>query len=189
MLAANLIAIFACGGWGLEAGSQTLQLVSTFEKIDLEESMKLIKSIVLIGALLFSYNLFSGVSVSIPVFIDLENGYAEGDMFAARSSGNIVENIGCGRRISDFEIVPGTGLTNYAFCQARNSEGQYVQCFTTDPAKMDVIATASAYSFLLFAFDPAQPIAPDIYDCKAIWVSHQSRYLPNTAVDKDIKAK
>ena len=151
--------------------------------------MKLIQSAFLAGALVFSFSAFSGEIASFSVFIDLENGYAEGDMFTARSSENSLENIGCGRRIADFEIIPGTGLTDYAFCQATNSEGQYVQCFTTDPAKMEVIATASAYSYLLFAFDPSTPIAENIYDCKAIWISHQSRYLPNTATEKDVKAK
>jgi hypothetical protein len=106
----------------------------------------------------------------IPVTIDFTGRFASGDMHSARTSSNPAEFIGCG--IRDF------GSTSLAFCQAGlgEAEGQYLTCFTEDPALVDAVKSIADFSYIQFRWD-------EDFNCTSIGISTQSFYLP------DFKAK
>ena len=150
--------------------------------------MRLISSVVVTAALLFSVTAFSGQSALIPVTIDWDNRVASGNMLGARSTANDVEHIGCGRIVSDFNF--GTAerpLYNYGFCQAVNAEDEIVICLTEDPEMLEVLTTISSHSFIRFGFYEEE-LYPGNYECSFLYVSSQSRYIPIPLQEKE-KAK
>ena len=83
---------------------------------------------------MFSVNAFSGESAAFPIVVDFVNGYAEGDMFTARSSTNTVENIGCGVRINDFNLIITVAFTNNGIFTKSAGNGTPIFANTFDNA-------------------------------------------------------
>jgi hypothetical protein len=122
---------------------------------------------------------YAGLSQPAPVVIDLVNGFAQGDQLTARTADNDFEYIGCGIRLTQDGIG---GIFEFGFCQAADSGGVQLTCFTQDAGLLDAMKAASDYAFITFSFVET---SPDQYDCSRIGFSTQSFYLP----DPNIKAK
>lgn len=121
----------------------------------------------------FSSIALAGFTQPQSVVVDLDNGTAFGDMYTARTSANDVEFIGCGIRVFD----DGAGGTfSFGFCQAGDSEGTEITCFTQNSGLLDTLRTMADFSFVTFSWvdDGAGNI-----DCSRIGFSTQSFYVPN----------
>ena len=110
------------------------------------------------------------------VIIDLDNMFAQGDMWTARTADNDVELIGCGvRRFDD-----GIDVFSFGFCQARDANDGFVVCFTDSEVLLAAIEGTSDYSFLTFSWTGNDP---DDFACTRIGFSTQSFYLPAHTTD------
>lgn len=108
----------------------------------------------------------SPASVEVEVFPD-GSGFARGDMVTARTSDNEYELIGCG--IKGFA---SGGVSMSGFCQAADSEDNYVSCSTWKPHLLEVMKAIGDYSYVRFDFD-------DDGKCTRLDFSTQSLYLPS----------
>lgn len=120
---------------------------------------------------------YAGYVQPAPVDVDLDNYFALGDQLTARTSDNEDEFIGCGIRIFD---DGGLGFT-FGFCQARDSEGDHIACFTDNADLLEVMRSTSAYAFITFSWED------DGFGgatCTRIGFSTQSFYLPDKKADK-----
>ncbi len=117
--------------------------------------------------LLFSSVASAGLALPLPVQIDFAGRTAIGSMYAARTSANAFEYIGCGVRF-------GVAGPIFAFCQAGLGEAaeQQFACITTEPALIEAIHAISAFSLIVFAWDEED-------NCTRIGNSTQSFYLPD----------
>ena len=117
---------------------------------------------------LIASGVYAGLQESVPVDVDLDNMRASGDMVTARYSSNKDERIGCGARYFD----DGVSIQfSFAFCSARDQDGDDIVCFTENPDLVDVIGGISDYSFLTFQWNEDE-------ECTFIGFSTQSFYLP-----------
>jgi hypothetical protein len=116
---------------------------------------------------------YAGLAQPAPVMVDLENMFAQGDQLSARTADNDIEFIGCGIRIFDGSVAGAFG-----FCQATDSADVSFVCTTQSPDLLEAMRSASAYSFITFAWDESGV-------CTRIGFSTQSFYLP----DPDLKSK
>lgn len=126
----------------------------------------------LLATMLFSVSVYAGLEQPAPVQIDMDNGFAGGDMIAARNSTNEFEFIGCGTRVFD----DGAGGTfSWGFCQASLEEEAPVTCFVYDnPALMEGINIISDSSYITFSWDDD---GAGNLTCTRIGSSTQSFYL------------
>ena len=140
--------------------------------------MKALKAIFVAISFLISITSFAGESRNITVIIDLENGVAEGTMFAARSSGDANQMIGCARSIGEYPPPED----DFGYCHAINADGVLVGCVFFDPIYFDAVASINAYSFIRFKFDGG---VDEYSNCTSLVVSAKSSYLPFTPVVKE----
>jgi hypothetical protein len=129
-----------------------------------EKIMRIKKLLVTLLAVSVPSMVLAGATTPFPVEIDMDNMFAAGDMATARLSNNDDELIGCGSRTDTSGFV-------FGFCQATDSSGTSVQCFTTDPGLVEAIRAHADFSFILFAWDVSQ-------ECTLIRNSTQSFYVP-----------
>ena len=116
---------------------------------------------------LFSSLAFAGAVASLNVEVSMNedgSGSASGNMLAARTADNDVELIGCG--LKKFKTFSGFG-----FCQAADSNDNFVICTTTKPNLLEAMKATGDYSFIRFDFDKKG-------ECIRIDFSTQSFYLP-----------
>ncbi len=113
------------------------------------------------------------------VIIDLDNMFAQGDMWTARTADNDVDLIGCGVRRFDDGVDPPF---SFGFCQATDANDVFVVCFTASEYLLDAIKGTSDFSFLTFSWEG---VDPDNFACTRIGFSTQSFYLPNFTTDDD----
>ena len=106
----------------------------------------------------------AGAANDVPVTIDFDIMFAQGNMATARFAKNKKEMIGCGSRSDASGFVWG-------FFQATDSSDANVTCFTTNPVLVEAIRAHADFSFILFAWDEAQ-------ECTIIRNSTQSFYIP-----------
>ena len=113
---------------------------------------------------------YSGDVVDVPVFIDFEERFAEGNMLTARYSRNHDEQIGCGMRT--FSATPdGLPAFTFGFCQARLSDSETVICYAFDnPELTQQIQSLASNSYVTFRWD-------EFNDCTYIGSSTQSQYI------------
>lgn len=135
---------------------------------------------VLISAILaiFSSIAVAGLFQPAPVFIvinDDTSGFAQGDMWTARTADNNVEFIGCGTRVIE---LAGGGTFLFGFCQAEDADDTIAFCFTENQDLLDAMKSASDFSFITFNWD-------EFGECTRIGFSTQSFYLPNFKIQKD----
>ena len=114
---------------------------------------------------------YAGLVQPAIVDVDLDNMIALGDQFTARTSTNETEFIGCGTRNLD------DGVNQFAFglCQAEDSEGDFIVCFTQNSSLIDEIRGLSAYAFITFSW---QDGGFGGTECTRVGFSTQSFYLP-----------
>ena len=93
------------------------------------------------------------------------SGTARGSMYHVRNSPNDVEVLGCGTKTFK------NNAPRWGFCQAADSDDEYVSCETTKPEMLDQIRAIADYSYVRFDFD-------ENFECTRIDVSTQSFYLP-----------
>jgi len=115
---------------------------------------------------------FAGLSQPATVTVDLDNMFAQGDQWTARSADNDVEFIGCGVRVLD----DGINAFAFGFCQAGDSDDVQITCFTENPNLLNTLGANSDLAFITFnwrddGFGGAE--------CTRIGFSTQSFYLPD----------
>lgn len=115
---------------------------------------------------------FAGFFNEVPVTVDLDAGFADGNQLTAKTSTNDVEYIGCGVRNFD----DGFGSFRFGFCQASDAAGNAVFCDTTNPSLLDDISSISDYAYITFSW---REVAPDVFECIRVGSSTQSWYLPD----------
>jgi hypothetical protein len=114
---------------------------------------------------------YAGYVQPAAVDVDLVNQFAQGDQLTARTADNDLDLIGCGIRVVD---VDGSTF-EWGFCQAQDSEGDQITCFTESPVLLERIRGLSTYSFITFSW---QVNAPFGEECIRVGFSTQSFYLP-----------
>lgn len=120
---------------------------------------------------------YAGLTQPAPVQVDLELEFALGDQLTARTSDDDDVFIGCGIRIFDTGGSPFT----FGFCQGRDSEGDRITCFTTNPDLLEIMRSTSAYAFITFSW---QDDGISGQECIRIGFSTQSFYLPDKKGNK-----
>ena len=134
---------------------------------------KLKRGALLISSLaIVSGGAFAGQASPVVVDVDLDNMFAQGDMITARTSKDDEVFIGCGTR--NFETSPGGPLFSWAFCQARDTDGDAATCFTTNPELVKTIDAINSDSFITYGWtdDGAGNLT-----CTRMGFSTQSFYL------------
>jgi len=114
---------------------------------------------------------YAGLTQPAPVVVDLDNGFAQGDMITARDTNDDVTFIGCGVR----SIDDGAGGSfEFGFCQAGDENEVQVTCFTQNTALLATMRATGDSSFITFSFvdDGAGG-----FTCTRIGFSTQSFYL------------
>ena len=121
------------------------------------------------GVMFLSSAAFAGLSVQVPVDVDLVNRIASGDTVSARFDADDDVRIGCGVRI----ISDGAGGTiNIGFCGAEDADGETITCTTLDAGVVDAISYGSDFGFMTFSWDEDDT-------CTRIGFSNQSQYIPS----------
>lgn len=118
---------------------------------------------------------YAGFTQPASVDVDLTNNFAGGDQLTARTSDDPDVFIGCGVRIFDTNQQP----FYWGFCQAEDSEGESIQCFTQSADLLEAMRSTSAYAYITFSWDSST------LECTRVGFSTQSFYLP----DPNLKAK
>ena len=120
---------------------------------------------------LITTGVYAGSASPVAVEVDLDNGFAQGDMVTSRYSSDKNEFIGCGSRHFD----DGVFSLRFGFCQAKDQDGDQAVCFTENPDLLDRIDGISDFSFLTFGW-----IDDGFggFECVRIGFSTQSFYLP-----------
>jgi hypothetical protein len=115
---------------------------------------------------------FAGLVAPVPVDVDLDNMFAFGDQFTARTSAGDTQFIGCGTR----SIDDGTGNPfRFGFCQASDADGDEVTCFTENANLLDEMRANNDYAFITFGW---QDDGGGGAECIRVGFSTQSFYLP-----------
>lgn len=117
----------------------------------------------------------AGFVQTVPVMVDFDNRIAHGDQLTARVSPNDVESVGCASRAIADGINP---LFEFAFCDATDSAGVHITCFTFDADLVHAVRAASAYAYIQFGWNENE-------ECTRIGFSTRSIYLP----DPSLKSK
>jgi hypothetical protein len=113
-----------------------------------------------------------GFVLPVPVDVNLVNMTAIGDQWAARSSANDIEFIGCGTRHFD----DGSGNSfRFGFCQAQDADGDSITCFTQLDTLMDEMRMNNDFAFITFNW---QDDGSGGAECIRVGFSSQSFYLP-----------
>ena len=115
---------------------------------------------------------FAGRFNEVPVTIDFDFGFADGNQLTAKTSKNDVEYIGCGVR----NFNDGFSSFRFGFCQASDAAGNAVFCDTTNPSLLDDISSISDYAYITFNW---REVAPGVLECTRVGSSTQSWYLPD----------
>jgi hypothetical protein len=121
-------------------------------------------------------------SVNTGVFIDFDNGVAEGAMWPTRSSDNDVEFIGCSYKGAEEAVLSpfmpwNQPVKQWAWCQAMDPYGAYVACFTKSRNLLDALRAISPFSYIRFEFKNLD--ARNIGECTRFDFSIQSLHLPD----------
>lgn len=116
---------------------------------------------------------FAGFIQPVTVEINMTTGFAQGDMWTARTAMDDVSYIGCGVRSFD-DGAGGTFETG--FCQARDAASVQVTCFTQNSDLLDTIRLAD-FSYVTFSFVD-DGTGTGGFECTRIGFSTQSFYLP-----------
>ena len=133
--------------------------------------MKFAKLLTAAAFVLISSAALAGFARPVPVEVDLDEMYALGDMYTARTADEDNVFIGCGVRYVDF----GGGLIAWGFCQAQDAEGDRITCYTQNEALLDRVRSTSDYSFITFSWEDDGAGGAT---CIRVGFSTQSFYLP-----------
>lgn len=100
-----------------------------------------------------SFAATAGKVESFPVRVEVAadgSGSASGAMRSARRSSNTTEWIGC--NVVAFQNTLSEPVSVTGACQAQNAAGRTVACVTSNPKLLEVVQSATDYSFILFAW-------------------------------------
>ena len=120
----------------------------------------------------------AGFVQPVPVTVDLVNMTALGDQWTARSADNDLDFIGCGIRNFD----DGVNAFAFGFCQAGDSDGNEITCFTQNANLLQTMGATSDFAFITFNW---QDDGGGGAECTRIGFSTQSFYLPDFALADD----
>lgn len=120
---------------------------------------------------LFSSLALAGLHAPAPIIIDLDAGFAQGDMLTAANSVNSDEFIGCGTRSVDDGVNPAF---RFGFCQAQLNGGESLVCTTVNDALIDEIRASNDFSFVTFSWTDD---GAGVLTCTRVGFSTQSFYL------------
>jgi len=120
-------------------------------------------------------------AVTIEFFVDEDGnvhdwGWANGQMWSARSSKNDVEMIGCSYKAR--ELGDGS-VYKWGFCQARDVNDVHVMCWSDNPELLDAMQATTPFAWAQFRFTE---IDPNFFGgerhCTQFGYSTQSFHLP-----------
>jgi hypothetical protein len=147
--------------------------------------MKAVLTIIAVVVAFISSAAYAGAFRGQELFIDFDNGYAEGTMWFVRSSDSDLESIGCSHKgstepVTSFDDPPSVpwpdGTHMWAWCQARDADDNHVICFTRYQPHLLTLRSISPFSYIRFSF--TEPLAHGERECIRIDVSTQSNHLP-----------
>ena len=115
----------------------------------------------------------AGFKQAAPVAVDFVGMSAFGDQVTARIAADDVSFIGCGIRVTDDGVNPPF---SFGFCQAGDSEGNEITCFTQNPNLLETLRANSDFAFITFNW---QDGGFGGTECTRIGFSTQSFYMPN----------
>jgi hypothetical protein len=113
-----------------------------------------------------SVSAFAGQKLTAPVVIQnpqTGNAYAYGALGAAHDTVDNIQYIGCD--------VTGYSGSRAVTCSAKDSAGNYVACYSSDPSKIDVASNLAPNSWIYFAVEYDNPTM-----CLQIRVITSSKY-------------
>ena len=116
---------------------------------------------------------YAGLTQPAAVLVDLDGMSAQGDQYTARTSKNDIELIGCGVTLIDDGVNPPF---TFGFCQATDSEGVEITCFTQNANLLDAMRATSAFAYISFSW---QDDGFGGAECTRLRYSTQSFYLPD----------
>lgn len=88
----------------------------------------------------------AGLYLPEPVEVDLTNRSAVGDMWSARYGDPSESFIGCG-------VVSVQGGAQFAFCQARDVQGDFIFCAINDPDLIESVKAITSDAVLRFQWN------------------------------------
>lgn len=109
---------------------------------------------------------FAGFKTSYPVVISTTYFWAYGNMGAARNSADTSQRIGC-----YVWSNPGAGNTT-GYCNAYDSGGHFMSCYTTDTNQIATMESASGDSYIYFTANSAGGT------CALVEVMNNSEFEP-----------
>lgn len=98
------------------------------------------------------------------VSVNTSLSYAAGTLSDVRNTADTVQWIGC--KVDRYANGTGSG-----YCWARNAAGTHVNCFTDEPALLDVMADVNGDTHVWFYWNAAS-------DCTKIALTNSSQYAP-----------
>ena len=149
--------------------------------------MKILFGILLAGMLIVPSLGFTGDGIindpAVTIeFAEDDSGFANGQMWSARSSKNDVEMIGCSYKA--IELPDGGGgvfVYKWGFCQARDVNDVHVVCYSENPELLDAMQATTPFAWAQFSFTEHDP-DPNFFGgarrCTQFGYSTQSFHLP-----------
>jgi len=127
--------------------------------------------VVMTGAALMSVPAFAGQVNPQVVDVDTDFMFASGDMITAFSDKDDEVYIGCGTRNT---LIPSGGMFSWAFCQARDADGDQVTCFAFDNELVETVHAINSDSYIQFRYEDD---GNGGFNCTHMGFSTQSFYL------------
>jgi len=121
---------------------------------------------ILAALVAMSASALAGAKLTSPVVIqypNTPNAYAYGALGAAHNSADNTQYIGCD--------ITGIGGFRTMTCSARDSQSNYVACYTQDAAEIDAGSNLTSNSWLYFNLEYDNPTA-----CLQVRVLTSSKY-------------
>ena len=113
----------------------------------------------------------AGLYLPVPVEVDLEKLFAQGDQVRASRGKPNEMSIACGTRVLGESAGSATSL---GFCEATDADGDTVSCTTVNPSFVNAISTMSVHSFIAFSWDE------DTRKCTRVSFSTRSSLPPKS---------
>lgn len=111
--------------------------------------MRFLKPVIgaaLAGAMVWT-GAIAGLRQPAPVNVDLVASFASGDLVTAADAKSNEVFIGCGTR--NFDDGAG-GVFEFAFCQAKDAEGDTINCLTDNPELVRTVREINDTSYVQF---------------------------------------
>lgn len=135
--------------------------------------MKFFRLLLPAALLVLCTNALAGEYKASPVFVDLNEQKAGGNLYETRFTGNTEDRIGC---------ALGSGVRGtYAYCEAFDGT-DVAACLTYDQKIIDVIASINTFSWVYFEWGDKifeqDGTGIEFYECNHVTVATRSTHIP-----------